>query len=182
MTARPTPEPPTDAALAASYRGGDERAATELVRRHGAAVGRFLYSSGAPPADLDDLVQDTFFRAFRALGTWRGDASMRSWLFTIAGNLLRDEFRKRKGRQMLSLEDRDLPDRADPFADLAAAEAEQRVREGLARLPRLQREVFLLRVQEGSEYAEIAAALGTTPGAARVHYHHAVKRLKELVR
>jgi RNA polymerase sigma-70 factor (ECF subfamily) len=182
MTARSTPEPPTDAVLAASYRGGDERAATELVRRHGAAVGRFLYSSGAPPADLDDLVQDTFFRAFRALGTWRGDASMRSWLFTIAGNLLRDEFRKRKGRQMLSLEDRDLPDRADPFADLAAAEAEQRVREGLARLPRLQREVFLLRVQEGSEYAEIAAALGTTPGAARVHYHHAVKRLKELVR
>jgi RNA polymerase sigma-70 factor, ECF subfamily len=182
MTARATPEPPTDAALAAAYRGGDERAATELVRRHGAAVGRFLYSSGAPPADLDDLVQDTFFRAFRALGTWRGDASMRSWLFTIAGNLLRDDFRKRKGRQMLSLEDRDLADRADPFADLAAAEAEQRVRDGLARLPRLQREVFLLRVQEGGDYAEIAAALGTTPGAARVHYHHAVKRLKELVR
>ena len=182
MTARATPEPPTDAALAASYRGGDERAATELVQRHGAAIGRFLYSSGAPPADLDDLVQDTFFRAFRALGTWRGDASMRSWLFTIAGNLLRDDFRKRKGRQMLSLEDRDLADRADPFADLAAAEAEQRVRDGLARLPRLQREVFLLRVQEGSDYAEIAAALGTTPGAARVHYHHAVKRLKELVR
>ena len=182
MTARSTPEPPTDSALAAAYRGGDERAATELVRRHAPAVGRFLYSSGAPTGDLDDLVQETFFRAFRALGSWRGDASMRSWLFTIAGNLLRDDFRKRKGRQMLSLEDRDLPDHADPFADLAAAEAERRVREGLARLPRLQREVFLLRVQEGSEYTEIAAALGTTPGAARVHYHHAVKRLKELVR
>jgi RNA polymerase sigma-70 factor (ECF subfamily) len=46
----------------------------------------------------------------------------------------------------------------------------------------LQREVFLLRTQEGSDYEQIAAALGTTPGAARVHYHHAVKRLKELVR
>jgi RNA polymerase sigma-70 factor, ECF subfamily len=42
--------------------------------------------------------------------------------------------------------------------------------------------VFLLRVQEGSDYQQIAAALDTTPGAARVHYHHAVKRLKELVR
>ena len=51
----------------------------------------------------------------------------------------------------------------------------------LGRLPRLQREVFLLRVQEGTSYQDIAAALGTTPGAARVHYHHAVKRLKELV-
>ena len=182
MTARSTPEPPADTALAAAYRRGDERAATELVRRHAAAVGRFLYSSGAPASDLDDLVQDTFFRAFRALESWRGEASMRSWLFTIAGNLLRDEFRKRKGRRMLSLEDRDLPDHADPFADLAAAEAEERVREGLARLPRLQREVFLLRAQEGTEYTEIAAALGTTPGAARVHYHHAVKRLKELIR
>jgi RNA polymerase sigma-70 factor (ECF subfamily) len=131
---------------------------------------------------VDDLVQETFFRAFRSLDRWRGTASFRSWLFTIGANLLRDEFRKRKGRQMLSLEDRDLPDRADPHADLVAAETEELMRQGLARLPRLQREVFLLRVQEGSGYEEIAAALGTTPGAARVHYHHAVKRLKELVR
>jgi RNA polymerase sigma-70 factor (ECF subfamily) len=43
----------------------------------------------------------------------------------------------------------------------------------------MQREVFLLRAQQGLEYGEIAAALDTTPGAARVHYHHAVKRLKE---
>ena len=182
MTARPRPEPPTDAALIAAYAGGDEQAATELVRRHAPAIGRFLYSSGAPPSDLEDYVQEAFFRAFRALPNWRGDASLRSWLFTIAGNLLRDDYRRHKGRQMLSLEDRDLPDRADPHADLAAAEAEERVRLGLQRLPRLQREVFLLRVQAGSDYAEIAAALGTTPGAARVHYHHAVKRLKELVR
>ena len=182
MTARPRPEPPTDPALTAAYAAGDEQAATELVRRHAPAVGRFLYSSGAPPGDLEDFVQETFFRGFRALPSWRGDASLRSWLFTIAANLLRDEYRKHKGRQMLSLEDRDLPDRADPHADLAAAEAEEQVRQGLSRLPRLQREVFLLRVQEGSDYAEIAAALGTTPGAARVHYHHAVKRLKELVR
>jgi RNA polymerase sigma-70 factor (ECF subfamily) len=51
----------------------------------------------------------------------------------------------------------------------------------LAQLPRLQREVFLLRVQEGIDYQQIAEALGTTPGAARVHYHNAVKRLKESV-
>ena len=168
MTALATPEPPPDAVLAAAYQRGDERAAAELVRRHAAAVARFLYSSGEPSAELDDLMQDTFFRAFRALDTWRGQASIRSWLFAIAGNLLRDELRKGKGRRLLSLSDRDIPDRADPFGELAAAEAEQRMRDGLARLPRLQREVFLLRAQEGSDYAEIAAALGTTPGAARV--------------
>ena len=178
MTARQTPELPTDAALVAAYRSGDQRAATELVGRHAGSVGRFLYASGTASSDVDDLVQDTFFRAFRGLDGWRGEASFRSWLFTIGGNLLRDEFRKRKGRQMLSLDDRDLPDSADP----PAAEAERRVRDGLATLARLQREVFLRRAQQGGDYEEIAAALGTTPGAARVHYHHAVKRLKELLR
>jgi RNA polymerase sigma-70 factor (ECF subfamily) len=180
MTPAALPEP-TDQALVAAYRQGDQRAASELVRRHGSAVGRFLYSSGALAGDIEDLVQDTLFRAFRGLDRWRGEASFRSWLFTIAGNLVRDGFRRRKGREVISLEDRDLPDRADPDAELAAGELAERLRAELGRLPRLQREVFLLRAQEGTPYEEIAAALGTTPGAARVHYHHAVKRLKELV-
>ena len=62
-----------------------------------------------------------------------------------------------------------------------AGEAESRLVVGVKELPRLQREVFLLRAQQGLEYGEIAAALNTTEGAARVHYHHAVKRLKELL-
>ena len=180
MSASRTPEL-TDFDLVAAYRQGDERAATELVRRHAGAIGRFLYSSGALHSDLDDLVQETFFRAFRRLAGWRAEAPFRSWLFSISGNLLRDDFRRRKGRTVVSIEDRDMPDRADPHADLAATEAAERLRQGLATLPRLQREVFLLRVQEGGDYEQIAAALGTTAGAARVHYHHAVKRLKELM-
>jgi RNA polymerase sigma-70 factor (ECF subfamily) len=175
------PDSNTDPALVAAYREGDQRAAAELIGRHTAALGRFLYSLGADRDDLDDLVQETLFRAFRRVDSWRGGASFRSWLLTIGSNLLRDEVRKRKG-QLVSIEGRDIPDRADPAADLAAGEAEDKVREGLASLPRLQREVFLLRAQEGMEYGEIAAVLGTTPGAARVHYHHAVRRLKELVR
>ncbi|HEU4474094.1 MAG TPA: sigma-70 family RNA polymerase sigma factor [Gemmatimonadales bacterium] len=182
MSASPVLETPSDHALAAAYRAGDEGAAAELVRRHAPAMGRFLYSSGASRDEIDDLVQETFFRAFRRLDGWRGEASFRSWLFAIASNALRDEYRRRKGRRMLSIEDRDMPDSADPYADLAAAETADRIRVGVAALPRLQREVFLLRTQQGAGYVDIAAALGTTPGAARVHYHHAVKRLKELVR
>ena len=182
MSASAVLETPSDHELASAYRAGDERAAAELVRRHAPALGRYLYSSGAAPDEIDDLVQEALFRAFRRLDGWRGEASFRSWLFAIGGNVLRDEFRRRKGRTMLSLEDRDLPGPADPHADLAAAEVEEGLRRGIGSLPRLQREVFLLRTQQGSSYAEIAAALGTTPGAARVHYHHAIKRLKELVR
>jgi RNA polymerase sigma-70 factor (ECF subfamily) len=182
MTVTTASELPTDHTLVAEYMRGDERAAAELVRRHGDALARFLYSAGAAAEEVEDLAQEALYRAFRSLAGWRRDASFRSWLFTIGGNLLRDEVRRRKGKIMVPLEDRDLPDRSDPASELAADEAEARGREGIASLPRLQREVFLLRAQEGAAYDDIAAALRTTPGAARVHYHHAVKRLKELVR
>lgn len=175
------PEATTDPALVTAYRNGDEQAAAELVRRHTKALARFLYSLGADEEDLEDLVQETLFRAFRGIGTWRGKATFRSWLLTIGSNLLRDHARKRKGK-LVPIDERDVLDASNPGAALDAKETEELVRTGLARLPRLQRQVFLLRAQEGIDYEEIAIALGTTPGAARVHYHHAVKRLKELVR
>jgi RNA polymerase sigma-70 factor (ECF subfamily) len=81
----------------------------------------------------------------------------------------------------LSLEDQDAADHSDPLGEAGASEMEARLQKGLGELPRLQREVFLLRAQQGMDYKEICSTLGTTPGAARVHYHHAVKRLKELM-
>ena len=173
--------PPSDPVLVAAFRSGDDAAATELVRRHAAALGRYLYGVGADPSDLEDLVQETFFRAFRALPGWRGEATFRSWLFRIGGNLRKDWFRRDGRRVILSSEDQDLADSSDPEGEAGATEMERKLLEGLGQLPRLQREVFLLRAQQGLDYEEICAALGTTPGAARVHYHHAVKRLKELM-
>ena len=170
---------PSDPDLVAAWCGGDERAAAELVRRHTAALTRYLAGAGAATAEVEDLVQETFFKAFRGLDGWRGGGSLRGWLFRIASNLLKDRFRQNKGRVFLEITDQDLPDHSDPAGELAASEAEQRLKEGLGRLPHMQREVFLLRVQQGMEYEDIAGVLGTTPGAARVHYHHAVKRLKE---
>lgn len=171
----------TDSELVAAWRLGDERAAARLVERHAVALGRYLAASGAATADVDDLVQDAFFKAFRRLDGWRGDGSFRGWLFRIGQNVLRDRFRERKGRRFVELDDHDRPDRADPAGELAADETARALESGLRKLGRLQREVFLLRVQQGMEYGEIADALGTTPGAARVHYHHAVKRLKEWI-
>lgn len=181
MTAPARAPEPSDEQLVAAYRQGDERAAAELVRRHTGPLGRFLYGAGAPAGEIEDLVQETFIKAFRALDGWRGEASFRSWLFRIGSNLRKDLYRRERGRQVVSLIDADLVDRADPAGEALAADAEERLRGGIAQLPRLQREVFLMRVQQGLEYGEIAEALGTTPGAARVHYHHATRRLKELI-
>lgn len=181
MVAMRPSEPPTDASLAAAWRAGDEGAAAEIVRRHAGAVARFLYSAGAGRSDVDDLVQEALFRGFRRLESWRGEASLRSWLCCIAGNLLKDDYRRSRGRTVVSIEDDQAVDQANPLDEATASESEARLRAGLQTLPRLQREVFLMRAQQGCEYGDIAAALGTTPGAARVHYHHAVKRLKELM-
>lgn len=171
----------SDSALVSAYRSGDQAAATELVHRHGGALARYLFGLGAAASDVEDLVQEAFFRAFRALSTWRGEASFRSWLCRIGSNLRKDQYRREGGRVILSIEEQDLPDRADPEGEAGATELERRLREGIVSLPRLQREVFLMRAQQGMDYPDICAALGTTPGAARVHYHHAVKRLKELI-
>lgn len=175
----PLAAPPDDAALIAAWRSGDEAAATELVRRHARALAGFLAGAGAPPDELDDLVQEALIRAFRSIAGFRGQCRFRTWLLTIGGNVLKDFGRRVRRRPVVPLhEELRAPD-GDPHDAAVAGEAEQRLGVELGRLPRLQREVFLLRAQQGLEYEEIAAALGTTPGAARVHYHHAVKRLKE---
>ena len=169
-----------DAALIAAWLHGDEQAATELVRRHTRALARFLAGAGAPDADLDDVVQETFIRAFRAVGGFRGQCRFRTWLCTIGGNVLKD-LGRRAPRQVVPLHEEIVARGGDPHDGAVARETARRLGDGLARLPRMQREVFLLRAQQGLEYEEIAAALGTTVGAARVHYHHAVKRLKEWI-
>jgi RNA polymerase sigma-70 factor (ECF subfamily) len=182
--AQPHPVPaPSDTALIAAWQAGDEQAAAELVRRHARALARFLLGAGAPEADLDDLVQESFIRAFRSVDRFRGQCQFRSWLLTIGSNVLKDHGRRagRRGRMIMPLDEsvRDLS--GDPHEHAEAHEAEALLAAGLKQLSRLQREVFLLRAQQGLEYAEIAVALATTAGAARVHYHHAVRRLKEIV-
>lgn len=169
----------TDADLIARWQRGDESAATELVLRHGKPLARFLAASGAQQADLDDLVQDTFLKAFRSVAGFRGQCQFRTWLLTIGGNVLKDAGRRAGRAKVVPLDEGLRAGGGTPHDDAVAAETEGRLGQALMDLPRLQREVFLLRAQQGLEYEEIASALDTTPGAARVHYHHAVKRLKE---
>jgi len=176
---QPVAAPVSDAALIAAWQGGDERAAAELVRRHARALARFLAGAGAPEADLDDLVQDAFIRAFRSIARFRGDCQFRTWLLTIGGNVLKDAGRRAARAKVIPLAEDLATTAGDPHAEAEAGEAADRLRDELGRLPRMQREVFLLRAQQGLDYGEIAAALGTTEGAARVHYHHAQRRLKE---
>ena len=170
---------PSDAELIAAWRRGEETAAAALVRRHARAVARFLGAAGAAD-DVDDLVQETFYREFRKIESFRGGASFRTWVMAIGANALKDLRRRLRRRPVVALEDREVPGTADPHGEVVTAELQRRLEDAITRLPPMQRDVFLLRAQQGLEYEEIAAALETTVGAARVHYHHAVRRLKKV--
>jgi len=170
-----------DLELIARWKTGDERAATELVERHASALARFALSSGER-SDVDELVQDTFIRAFHSLDGFRGDSSFRTWLFTIERRLLLDRRRaERRRRDRLELQDDDASTEYDALDALVAGETEQRLHHAVKRLSPTQREVFALRVGEGLSYKEIAEAVGTTEGAARVHYHNAMRAVKEFL-
>ena len=170
-----------DAELIRRWRGGDQRAATALVERHAPALARFAASSGVRD-DIDELVQDTFVRAFSALDGFRGDSSFRTWLFTIERRLLLDRRRAEKRRgTSVELQEGTSATEYDALDNLLANESESAVKAAIDGLSPTQREVFLLRVVEGLSYKEIAEVAGTTEGAARVHYHHAMRAVKESV-
>lgn len=168
-----------DAELIARWKAGDQGAATTLVERHSQALARFAVSCGARE-DVDELVQDTFVRAFGSLDTFRGDSSFRTWLFTIERRLLLDRHRAEKRRpQAMEIGEEDAATEYDALDQMIGEEAGTRLRGAIGHLTPTQREVFVLRVNEGLSYREIADTVGTTEGAARVHYHNAMRAIKE---
>ncbi|MEP6690864.1 MAG: sigma-70 family RNA polymerase sigma factor [Gemmatimonadaceae bacterium] len=171
----------TDRALIARWRTGDERAATALVQKHAEAVARFLSSLGLRH-EVEEVVQDTFVRAFASLDRFRAESSLRTWLFTIARNLVRDRARSAKWqRRVVSIEEDHAATEHDALDAAVADETQQRMREAVERLSPTQKHVFTLRVGEGLSYKEIADVAGTTEGAARVHYHNAMRSIKEFL-
>lgn len=169
----------TDLDLIARWRRGDERAASELVARHAQALARFAASFGAHE-EIDDLVQDTFIRAFQSLDSFRAESSFRTWLFTIERRLLLDRRRAEKRRpSRVEVQEDDASTEYDALDAMVAGESANRVREAMTTLSPTQREVFALRVAQGLSYKEIAELVGTTEGAARVHYHNAMRAVKE---
>ena len=170
-----------DRALIERWKTGDERAATTLVERHAAALARFAVRLGMRE-EADELVQDTFIRAFGALESFRSDSSLRTWLFTIERRLVIDRRRAsaRRGKDV-EVGDEHAASGYDALDALVADETSRRMAKAIGGLTRMQREVFSLRVQEGRSYKEIAEVLDTSEGAARVHYHNAMRAVKEFL-
>lgn len=171
----------TDRELIERWKAGDSRAATLLVSRHADALARFAASSGER-GEIEELVQDTFVRAFSSMDSFRGESSLRTWLFTIERRLMLDRRRsERRQRTTVAVQPSDAVTEYDALDTMLAEEAESRVRKAVDGLSPTQKEVFTLRVEQGMSYREIAEIVGTTEGAARVHYHNAMRVVKESV-
>jgi RNA polymerase sigma-70 factor (ECF subfamily) len=142
----------------------DARATIEaFYRDHAQDVLAYLVWLGRDPQRAEDLMQDTFVRATRALGGYRG-GSPRSWLFAIARSTYLDDVRRRRTLPTVEIEE----GRLDP--DVTEIDA---VRSVLATLSEAQRSALLLRDLIGLPYEEVAETLGKTVGATKVLIHRA---------
>ncbi|MFC1660731.1 RNA polymerase sigma factor [Gemmatimonadota bacterium] len=173
----------TDEELVVRAKEGDLRAMDELVSRHHAMVFRVCLGILRDEDAAADSSQDAFLKAFRALAGFRGEASFRTWLLTIAANEARGVLRKRSRRAEQELEAAGpvVSPASNPEESLEAGEDAARVRKLLERLPEKQRLAVTLRIFDGLSFREVGELIGSSEGAARVNYHHGIRRLRELM-
>jgi len=170
-----------DAALVERARGGERRAFDELVRRHQRGLWRLARRYVRNDADASDVTQQAFVRAFRALDRFRGEASVRSWLYRIGINLALNHVRDRAREQPAEIEPEQLTVAAAAPGAMMSAERAGLLRAAVATLPPKQRLVLELRVFDDLPFREVAALAECTENAAKVSFHYAVKKLREVL-
>jgi RNA polymerase sigma-70 factor (ECF subfamily) len=153
-----------------AFRKGDASAFQHLVRPHLAALVTLARRHTGDPHWADDLVQETLVRAFRGLPGFRGDASIKTWLFRILVRLASDPARWRWRERAGDLAGIDVPDHFVELPEHGAVERElwQRLAEAMERLTARQRTALHLRAVEGLEYAAIASVLECSQAAVRM--------------
>jgi RNA polymerase sigma-70 factor (ECF subfamily) len=170
-----------DRAAVEQARLGDERAWRRLYECHSDLIFRLAMRTVGDREAALDIVQETYVKASRALDGFRGDASFRSWLASIALNEARTWVRRTLRKREVSIESIAEPAQTGASADVVVARADlaERALEFIRTLPDQQRDAVLLRTTEGLPYREIAEALGTSEGSVRVSYHHGMAKLRE---
>ena len=176
-----------DAAEVERARAGDQAAFQGLVERHSRTVFRLAYRMTGNESDAEDVVQDTFLKAYRRLDQFELRANFGSWLYRIAANSAYDllRLRARREEQPIAEDDaeseRPLPPSTDPAPDrlLFSEEVRRRVKSAMARLSDRERSAFVLRHHEGMTIEEIAEALGLDVNATKQSIFRAVRKMRE---
>lgn len=158
------------------------QAFAQLVSQYGEMLYRQIRRMVLNHDDANDVLQNTFIKAWQRLSTFEGRSLLSSWLYRIAVNEAHDFIRR--GKSQMSLSD-DEGEGSAVAAQLMADEyfdgdeTAAQLQEAIQRLPYVQRTVFQLRYFENKKYSEISEILGTSEGALKASYHIAVQKISE---
>src|SRR6185295_13829556 len=180
-----------DVAYVARARSGDADAFRMLVERHSRSVFRLAFRMTGNEQDAEDVVQESFLRAYRQLGKFDERASFGTWLYRIATNCSLDLVRSRKRRsEQMAPADSEMDDLSrDPVLNLPAldptpersalsSEVRERVAEAMNDLSATERTAFVLRHFEGMCIEDVSRVLECQPGAAKHSVFRAVQKLR----
>ena len=178
----------TDEAAAAETRRGDRNAFRVLVDRHSRAVFRLGYRMTGNESDAEDVVQETFLRAYKQIKHFDGRSSFSTWIYRICANCALDLIRARKTRERqretlvdgkaTSWIDRIAAREPDPERLTHSAQISRLLQPALEQLSEMERVAFTLRHFEGCNVEEIARTLGVQQNAAKHSVFRAVQKLR----
>lgn len=166
---------------------GDDEGFRALVERHSHSLFRLAFRMTGNQQDAEDVVQESFWKAYRHLGNYDGRASFHTWLYRIAANTALDLLEARKKRSVLQPMDEEQEgaramemQEHSPGPERAAwsGQVQRRVQEAMQELTPQERLAFVMRHFEESPVEEISEALGLSAGSARHSIFRAVKKLR----
>lgn len=170
----------SDSALVAATLGGNAEAFATLVERYDRAVYHLAFRTLRNPEDARDAAQEAFFKAYRALRTYRPEAKFSTWIFAIAYHGCCDRLSRRK-----RYSGDELPDRADtaagPELEVIAGDEARRLHAAIGALPEKYRAVITLYHLQGRQYDEIAKVLGMPMGTVKTHLFRAKEQLRRML-
>jgi RNA polymerase sigma-70 factor, ECF subfamily len=178
----------TDAAAVALARDGDSEAFRALVERHSRAVFRLAHRMTGNASDAEDVVQETFLKAYRQLSRFESRANFGTWVHRIAVNcsidLIRARPHREAGHDAADLEQFGAGESADPGLPsperlMLSAEVQGRISDAMSALSKMERAAFVLRHFEGRSIDEISQALGLKTNATKHSIFRAVKKMRQ---
>ena len=178
-----------DEMLVAQFQAGRPDAFDDLMKRYKGRIYAYLLRSVKNYEDAEELTIEVFFKAYRALDTWKPQARFSTWLYRIAHNLSIDFHRAKSRRQTYSLDDEELsidePTAVDlwsnPEWEIEEKDRHRVIREAIDQLSPKQKAVFILNRYQGLQIKEITEVLGMAEGTVKIHLHRAVKKLQTLL-
>jgi RNA polymerase sigma-70 factor (ECF subfamily) len=170
-----------DAALVEVCRSGRSDAFEVIVARHRRSVYQVCYRFTGNHEDASDLTQDTFVRVWRGLGGFKGHAAVSTWIYRIAVNACLNRVPRKSVTEPIAGDDFVDLRAADPGEGLMQGERARRVRRAIARLPEKQRATLILRAYQDLSHKEIARILGSSVGAVKANFFHALGNLRKIL-